>query len=156
MRVFRVPDFIGVALMLGLLATLLRFMSREVSTMDRLEFDVAHLFAGSLVLVSFMLLYQDRLYALFNMFALQALVLALSVSWQASSSTRRISTSPPASPWSSRRSSYRWPCIASWRGSASTARWRPVVSVVPTMLAGIALVALSMVVMLRVTTAPTR
>jgi formate hydrogenlyase subunit 4 len=27
MRVFRVPDFIGVALMLGLLATLLRFMS---------------------------------------------------------------------------------------------------------------------------------
>jgi len=28
MRVFRVPDFIGVALMLGLLATLLRFMSR--------------------------------------------------------------------------------------------------------------------------------
>jgi formate hydrogenlyase subunit 4 len=28
MRVFRVPDFVGVALMLGLLATLLRFMSR--------------------------------------------------------------------------------------------------------------------------------
>lgn len=28
MRVFRVPDFIGIALMLGLLATLLRFMSR--------------------------------------------------------------------------------------------------------------------------------
>ncbi len=28
MRIFRVPDFIGVALMLGLLATLLRFMSR--------------------------------------------------------------------------------------------------------------------------------
>jgi len=28
MRVFRVPDFLGVALMLGLLATLLRFMSR--------------------------------------------------------------------------------------------------------------------------------
>jgi formate hydrogenlyase subunit 4 len=28
MRVFRVPDFIGVALMLGLLATLLRFVSR--------------------------------------------------------------------------------------------------------------------------------
>lgn len=28
MRIFRVPDFLGVALMLGLLATLLRFMSR--------------------------------------------------------------------------------------------------------------------------------
>lgn len=30
MRVFRAPDFIGVALMLGLLATLLRFVSREM------------------------------------------------------------------------------------------------------------------------------
>jgi formate hydrogenlyase subunit 4 len=29
MRVFRVPDFLGIALMLGLLATLLRFMSRS-------------------------------------------------------------------------------------------------------------------------------
>ena len=45
--------------------------------------DVAHMLAGSMVLVSFMLLYQDRLYALLNMFALHALVLALSVAWQA-------------------------------------------------------------------------
>jgi formate hydrogenlyase subunit 4 len=29
MRVFRVPDFLGAALMLGLLATLLRFVSRS-------------------------------------------------------------------------------------------------------------------------------
>jgi hydrogenase-4 membrane subunit HyfE len=35
------------------------------------------------VLVSFMMLYQDRLYALLNVFALHALVLALSVAWQA-------------------------------------------------------------------------
>ncbi len=46
-------------------------------------FDIAHLLAGGLVLVSFMLLYQDRLYALLNVFALHALVLALSVAWQA-------------------------------------------------------------------------
>lgn len=46
-------------------------------------FDVAHLLAGSLVLVSLMQLYQDRLYALLNTFALHAFVLALSVSWQA-------------------------------------------------------------------------
>jgi hydrogenase-4 component E len=46
-------------------------------------FDVAHLLAGSLVLVSFMLLYQDRLYALLNVFALHAVVLSLSVAWQA-------------------------------------------------------------------------
>ncbi len=46
-------------------------------------FDVAHMLAGGLVLVSFMLLYQDRLYALLNVFALHAVVLALSVAWQA-------------------------------------------------------------------------
>src|SRR3977135_1346061 len=48
-----------------------------------LSFDIAHLLAGSLVLVSFLELYQDRLYALLNMFALHALMLALSVAWQA-------------------------------------------------------------------------
>lgn len=51
--------------------------------MDRIAFDIAHLLAGGLVLTSFMLLYQDRLYALLNIFALHALVLALSVAWQA-------------------------------------------------------------------------
>ena len=51
--------------------------------MDRLAFDIAHFLAGSLVLVSIMLLYQDRLSALINVFAFQAVVLALSVSWQA-------------------------------------------------------------------------
>jgi hydrogenase-4 component E len=49
----------------------------------QLAFDVAHLFAGGLVLVSFMLLYQDRLYALLNVFALHSIVLAFSVGWQA-------------------------------------------------------------------------
>src|SRR5689334_7948464 len=48
-----------------------------------LAFDLAHLLAGSLVLVSFLMLYQDRLYALLNVFALHAFVLALSVAWQA-------------------------------------------------------------------------
>jgi len=51
--------------------------------MHGLVFDVAHVLAGSLVLVSFLQLYQDRLYALLNIFALHALVLALSVAWQA-------------------------------------------------------------------------
>lgn len=51
--------------------------------MDSISFDIAHLLAGSLVLVSFMLLYQDRLSALLNIFALHAFVLALSVAWQA-------------------------------------------------------------------------
>ena len=51
--------------------------------MTGLSFDVSHLLAGALVLVSFMLLYQTRLFALLNVFALQAVILALSVAWQA-------------------------------------------------------------------------
>jgi hydrogenase-4 component E len=49
----------------------------------RLSFDIAHLLAGGLVLVSLMMLYQRRLYALLNVFAMHAVVLALSVAWQA-------------------------------------------------------------------------
>jgi hydrogenase-4 component E len=48
-----------------------------------LQFDIAHLLAGGLVLVSFMLLYQDRMFGLLNVFTLHAFVLALSVAWQA-------------------------------------------------------------------------
>lgn len=51
--------------------------------MNQLALDVAHLFAGGLVLVSFMLLYQDRLTGIVNNFALHALVVSLSVAWQA-------------------------------------------------------------------------
>src|SRR5438477_13113474 len=51
--------------------------------MHGLAFDIAHLFAGGLVLVSFLMLYQDRMYALINVFALHAVLLALSVAWQA-------------------------------------------------------------------------
>ena len=51
--------------------------------MSTLTLDIAHLLAGSLVLVSFLLLYQDRLYALLNVYALHALVLAAAVAWQA-------------------------------------------------------------------------
>ena len=51
--------------------------------MGTLAFDVAHLFAGGLVLISFMLLYQDRMTGLINIFALHAVVLSLSVAWQA-------------------------------------------------------------------------
>lgn len=50
---------------------------------DRFAFDIAHLLAGGLVLISLMMLYQRRLYALLNVFALHAFVLALSVAWQA-------------------------------------------------------------------------
>ena len=51
--------------------------------MSTFVFDVSHVLAGSLVLLSFMLLYQDRLPALINIFAMQSLMLSLSVAWQA-------------------------------------------------------------------------
>jgi hydrogenase-4 component E len=51
--------------------------------MDKLTFDVAHLLAGTMLVLSFLLLYQDRITAVLNVFALQAVALALSVAWQA-------------------------------------------------------------------------
>ena len=51
--------------------------------MPSFAFDVAHMFAGALVLVSFMMLYQNRLPPLINALALHSLLLALSVAWQA-------------------------------------------------------------------------
>jgi hydrogenase-4 component E len=51
--------------------------------MSGIAFDIAHLLAGALVLVSIVQLYQDRLSALLNVFALHAIVLSLSVAWQA-------------------------------------------------------------------------
>jgi hydrogenase-4 component E len=51
--------------------------------MDTLGFDVAHLLSGGMLVLSLLLLYQSRIMAVINVFALQAIVLALSVAWQA-------------------------------------------------------------------------
>jgi hydrogenase-4 component E len=51
--------------------------------MDALALEIAHMLAGGLVLASLMMLYQDRLSALINVYALHAVVLALAVAWQA-------------------------------------------------------------------------
>ena len=119
--------------------------------MGDLAFDIAHLLAGGLVLVSLMLLYQDRLYALLNVFALQAAVLALSVTWQAwvqgaphlyITALIALVVKAIVIP------------VALHRIIARLGIHREienVVSIGPTMLAGIGLVALSMVVMLKVT-----
>jgi hydrogenase-4 component E len=50
--------------------------------MGSLAFDVAHLLAGTMLVLSFLLLYQDRVTAVLNVFALQAIALSLSVAWQ--------------------------------------------------------------------------
>ncbi|MGO8954181.1 MAG: hydrogenase-4 component E [Rhodomicrobium sp.] len=51
--------------------------------MHGLDYDIAHMLAGSLVLMSFLQLYQNRLFALVNLYSLHAFVLSLSVAWQA-------------------------------------------------------------------------
>jgi hydrogenase-4 component E len=51
--------------------------------MSSLPFDVANMLAGFLVLASFVMVYQTRLPALLNMLGLHAFILALAVAWQA-------------------------------------------------------------------------
>ncbi len=112
--------------------------------MHSLSFDISHTLAGGLVLISFMMLYQDRLYSLLNVFALHALVLALSVAWQAyiQNAPHLYVTKAIVIP------------VALHRIVKQLGIHRDIESAVgigPTMLAGMGLVALSMVLMLRVT-----
>jgi hydrogenase-4 component E len=121
--------------------------------MHGLAFDIAHLLAGGLLLVSFLMLYQDRMYALINVFTLHAVLLAMSVAWQA-----RVQDAPHL---------YITALIALvFKATIIPAALRRIVERLDihreietvggiglTMLAGMALVALSMVVMLRVTAA---
>ena len=51
--------------------------------MPQLSLDIAQVLAGMLLLVSFLMLNQDRLSALISRFALQAVILSASVAWQA-------------------------------------------------------------------------
>ena len=118
--------------------------------MSTLSLDIAHLLAGSLVLVSFLLLYQNRLYALLNVYALHALVLAASVAWQA-----YVQDAPQLYITAAIALVFKAIVIpvAMHRMIVRLGIHREVETVVgigTTMLIGIGLVALSMVVMLRV------
>jgi hydrogenase-4 component E len=119
--------------------------------MSAIDFDIAHLLAGSLVLVSFLELYQDRLYSLLNVYALHALVLAASVAWQAF-----IQDAPHLYITAAIALIFKAAVIpvTLHRIIVRLGIHREIekaVGVGLTMLAGIGLVALSMVVMLRVT-----
>lgn len=119
--------------------------------MDGFAFDVAHLLAGGLMLVSFMMLYQDRLSGLLNVFALHATVLALSVAWQA-----YIQHAPQLYVTAIIALVFKAIIIpvALHRIILRLGIHRQIETVVgigPTMLAGMGLVALSMVIMLQVT-----
>jgi len=120
--------------------------------MNLLVFDIAHFLAGGLVLVSFLLLYQDRLYALLNIFALQAFVLALSVAWQAF-----IQDAPHLYVTAGLALVFKaiFIPVALHKIIQRLGIHREIETVVgigATMITGMALVALSMAVMLRVTT----
>jgi hydrogenase-4 component E len=120
--------------------------------MNGLAFDIAHLLAGGLVLVSFMLLYQDRLYALLNIFGLHAFVLSLSVAWQAF-----VQDAPHLYVTAAIALGFKALVIpvALHRIIRRLGIHREIETVVgigPTMLVGMGLVALSLAVMLQVTT----
>jgi hydrogenase-4 component E len=119
--------------------------------MHRLDFDIAHLLAGGLVLVSFMMIYQDRIYSLLKTFALQAVILALAVAWQAwiqgahhlyATAALALVFKGVIVPWALHRIIQR---LGIHREVETVA------GVVPTMLAGMGLVALSILLMLRLT-----
>jgi hydrogenase-4 component E len=112
-------------------------------------YDYAHLLAGCLVLVSFLELYQDRLYSLLNIFAAHATILAFAVAWQAT-----IQHAPHLYVTAAIALFFKAIIIpvALHRMIARLGIQREIETVVgigPTMLAGIGLVALAMVVMLR-------
>ena len=114
-------------------------------------FDIAHMLAGGLVLLSLTLLYQDRMFGLLNVFALHAVVLSASVAWQGHiqraphlyiTALIALVLKAVIIPLALRRMVVRL-------GIHRTIE--TVVGIGPTMLAGMALVALSMVVMLKAT-----
>ena len=119
--------------------------------MKGIAFDVAHLLAGWLVLMSFVQLYQTRLTALLNTFALHAFVLALSVAWQA-----YIQDAPHLYVTAAIALVFKAIIIPMAlhrivRRLGIHRQIETVGGIGPTMLAGMGLVALSMVLMLRVT-----
>ena len=119
--------------------------------MSPLDSDIAHLLAGSMLLVSFLLLYQDRMFALLNFFALHACVLALSVGWQAylQRAPHLYITALIALAFKGVFIPVALHRIVVRLGIHRTIE--AVVSIGPTMLIGMALVALAIVVMLPVT-----
>ena len=119
--------------------------------MTGLAFDIAHLLAGGLVLISLLMLYQDRLTALINVFAGQAVTPSMSVAWQA-----YIQAAPHLYITAAIALVFKALVIpiALHRIIKRLGIHREidqVVGVGPTMLAGVGLVALALVVMLGVT-----
>jgi len=121
--------------------------------MQAYAFDISHLLAGSLVLVSFMMIYQDRIYSLLNTFALQALLLALAVAWQAYIRGANHLYATAAIALVFKAMIVPWALHHLVQRLGIQREVEKVVGVVPTMLAGMGLVALSILLMLQLTEA---
>ena len=119
--------------------------------MSSVAFDISHYLSGGLVLLSFMMLYQDRMFPLISVFALQALVLAFSIAWQA-----LIQGAPHLLVTASITLVFKAAIIPIFlrmmvRRLDIHRTIEPVVAIGMTMLIGMAIVALSMALMLRAT-----
>ena len=119
--------------------------------MSDLLFDIAHMLAGGLVLLSFVMLYQDRLSALLNVYALHAVVLSASVAWQAYAQDAAHLYITAAIALAFKAVVIPTALHRIIRRLGIHREIEAVVGAGPTMLAGMGLVALSLVVMLRVT-----
>jgi hydrogenase-4 component E len=116
-----------------------------------LSFDIAHFLAGVLLLLSFVLLYQDRLPPLINAFAAQSFVVALSVAWQAEAQHAPHLLITAIIEFCFK--TVLIPLVLTWtiRTLKIHRTLEIVVSVGPTIIAGIALVGLSLGLMMRAT-----
>ena len=114
-------------------------------------YGFAHLFSGLMLVASFALLYQGRMLAVLRIFAIQAIMLALAVSWQAYIQERPhlLITAVLALLIKGIGIPYKLRSMIYELGVHRTVE--KVVGVGLTMLAGLALVALSLSVMLKAT-----
>ncbi|SRR5665213_181665 len=121
--------------------------------MGSLAFDISNFLAGSLVLMSFALLYQDRLPPLINAFAIQSLLLSLSVGWQAITQSAPHLLVTAAIAIVLKAIAIPFALHRLIRNLGIHRDIETVGGIGPTMLVGMALVALAMALMLRATAA---
>jgi hydrogenase-4 component E len=120
---------------------------------EGLDFDIAHVLAGLMVVVSFVLLYQRRMLGVLNAYAAHALTLAAAVAWQA-----HVQVAPHLFVTAAIALGFKAIVIPLllYRMIARLGIHRTVEAVIgvgPTTIAGASLVALSIAVMLPITSA---
>jgi hydrogenase-4 component E len=116
-----------------------------------LAYDTTHLLDGGVLLLSFALLYQRRLLAVFNAFTLQALLIAVAAAWQAhvQDATHLYATAGIALIFKAIVIPFALRRIVTSLGIHHTIE--TVIGVGATMMAGVGLVALSILLVLPVT-----